>query len=90
MLFWDVVIGLSGSVSGFGQEAGLWVLEVSQGAGDVGASMGEMGVSFGVLLLGRWERRLGMKGMSRLEVLGPQISVQRLWVFVVWVPVICQ
>lgn len=43
-------------------------------------------VSFGVLVLGRWEQRLGVQGMSRLEVLGPRISVQRLWVFMVWVP----
>lgn len=49
--------------------------------------MGEMGVSFGVLLLERWDRRLRMQGMSKLEVLGPQIPVQRLWVFMVWVPV---
>lgn len=39
VLFWDVVMGLSGSASGSGREAGLWVLEMSQGAGDESAGV---------------------------------------------------
>lgn len=36
--------------------------------------MGKMSVSSGVLLLERWEWRLGVQGMSSLEELGSQMS----------------